>query len=101
MPASRFARRKRLQQRYMLIAIGGASGSIARYQIGALATKRFGMRFPVGTLAINISDCFLIGFSVHRLPAEATARPMPYRFSGKRHQEGRTTSQAFGRPFSV
>ncbi len=54
-------------QRYLLIAIGGALGAITRYQIGSWAAERFGMRFPVGTLVINISACVLIGFSVEFL----------------------------------
>ena len=62
-------------QRYLLIAIGGALGSIARYQVGALAAERFGMRFPVGTLVINISACFLIGFSVEFLNRHANFDP--------------------------
>jgi fluoride exporter len=62
-------------QRYLLIAIGGALGAIARYQVGALAAERFGMRFPVGTLVINITACFLIGFSVEFLNRHADINP--------------------------
>lgn len=54
-------------QRFLLIGVGGFFGAIARYQIGAIAAERFGIRFPVGTLVINISACFLIGFSVEFL----------------------------------
>lgn len=32
-----------------------------RYFIGAAAAHRFSPRFPVGTLSINLSACFLIG----------------------------------------
>lgn len=62
-------------QRYLLIAIGGALGAIARYQIGALAAERFGMRFPVGTLVINISACFVIGFTVEFLNRHTDINP--------------------------
>lgn len=62
-------------QRYLLIAISGALGSITRYQVGALAAERFGMRFPVGTLVINISACLLIGFSVDFLNRHANISP--------------------------
>ncbi|MEO6923992.1 MAG: fluoride efflux transporter CrcB [Bryocella sp.] len=62
-------------QRYLLIAIGGALGAITRYQVGALAAERFGMRFPVGTLLINISACFLIGFSVEFLNRHTNINP--------------------------
>lgn len=54
-------------QRYLLIAIGGALGSMLRYFIGAQAAQRFGVRFPVGTLFINITACFIIGFSIEFL----------------------------------
>ena len=62
-------------QRYLLIAIGGALGSIARYEVGALAAERFGMRFPMGTLVINISACLLIGFSVEILNRHVSIDP--------------------------
>jgi len=45
-------------QRYALIAIGGAIGAMLRYFIGITAAERFGPRFPVGTLVVNISACF-------------------------------------------
>jgi CrcB protein len=74
-------------QRYLLIAIGGALGSITRYQVGALAVERFGIRFPVGTLVINISGCLLIGFSVDFLNRHANINPawrylIPVGFTG-------------------
>lgn len=62
-------------QRYLLIAIGGALGAITRYQLGALAAERFGMRLPVGTLVINVSACFLIGFSVEFLNRHTDINP--------------------------
>ena len=54
-------------QRYLLIALGGALGAILRYAIGAAAAQRFGPRFPVGTLVINVSACFLIGLVLEYL----------------------------------
>jgi fluoride exporter len=62
-------------QRYLLIAIGGAVGSMLRYFIGAQAAQRFGPRFPMGTLCINISACFIIGFSVEFLNRHADINP--------------------------
>lgn len=49
-------------QKYLLIALGGALGSIARYWIGATLTNRLGTRFPYGTLVINVTACVIIGF---------------------------------------
>ena len=53
--------------RYLLIALGGALGAMARYAVGAWAAQRFGPRFPVGTLVINLTACFLIGLVIEYL----------------------------------
>jgi CrcB protein len=62
-------------QRYLFIAIGGALGAMARYSLDVLVTERFGIRFPMGTLVINISACFLIGFSVEFLNRHTNINP--------------------------
>ena len=62
-------------QRYLLIAIGGGLGSMLRYFLGATAAQRFGVRFPVGTLTVNILACFLIGLSVEYLNRHASLNP--------------------------
>jgi CrcB protein len=51
-------------QRYLLIAMGGALGSVARYWLGSSIARRVGTKIPYGTFAINMLACFLIGFSV-------------------------------------
>lgn len=43
------------------LAIGGASGTLARYLVGGFIYQLLGTRFPYGTLAVNLSGCFLIG----------------------------------------
>ena len=50
-------------QKYLLIALGGALGSIARYWIGSTIGSRMGTRFPYGTFVINLSACIIIGFT--------------------------------------
>lgn len=62
-------------QRYLLIAIGGGLGSMLRYFLGVTAAQRFGVRFPVGTLTVNILACFLIGLSVEYLNRHASLNP--------------------------
>ena len=47
---------------YLWIALGGALGSVARYGLSSLIAARFGELFPWGTLIVNISGCFVIGF---------------------------------------
>lgn len=51
-------------QKYVLIALGGALGAIARYWVGGAVASRMGTRFPWGTFIINISACVIIGFSM-------------------------------------
>jgi fluoride exporter len=51
-------------QKYLLIAIGGALGSITRYLVGFTVASRMGTRFPYGTFVINLSACLIIGFSL-------------------------------------
>jgi fluoride exporter len=47
--------------KYLLIACGGGAGSLARYLAGTAIMNRFGGRFPLGTLVVNVSGSFLIG----------------------------------------
>lgn len=47
--------------RYIMVMLGGASGSLVRYVFGAAIMTRWGTRFPLGTLVINVSGSFLIG----------------------------------------
>ena len=45
----------------LVVAAGGALGSVARYLVGIGAGKLFGTDFPWGTLIINVTGSFLIG----------------------------------------
>ena len=47
---------------YFWIAIGGALGSVSRYWLSGLVAARYGETFPWGTLAINVTGSFVIGF---------------------------------------
>jgi CrcB protein len=65
--------------KWLLIAIGGAVGSIARYGTGTLLlrlTER--TLFPWGTLAVNLLGCLLIGY-LNGLLDDRLIRP-EYRF---------------------
>ena len=46
---------------YLLVALGGAIGSVARFGIGELMLS-VSRTFPWGTIAINIVGSFVIGF---------------------------------------
>lgn len=45
----------------VLIAIGGAFGSVARYLVDGWVLDRVGSGFPFGTLAVNLSGAFVLG----------------------------------------
>ena len=62
-------------QKYLFIAIGGALGSIARYWVGSSIAGRLGIRFPYGTLIVNITACLIIGFSMTYLGRRAELSP--------------------------
>lgn len=47
--------------RYIMVLLGGATGSLIRYILGTAIMTRLGPRFPVGTFVINVSGSFLIG----------------------------------------
>ncbi|HTV60672.1 MAG TPA: fluoride efflux transporter CrcB [Verrucomicrobiae bacterium] len=48
--------------KYLLVAFGGALGSVLRFWAGGYVSTRMGTRFPYGTFVINITASFLIGF---------------------------------------
>ena len=62
-------------QKYLLIAAGGALGSIARYWVGSTIAGRMGTRFPFGTFVINMTACIIIGFSLTYLGKRAGLSP--------------------------
>ena len=62
-------------QKYLLIAVGGALGSIARYWVGSSIAGRMGIKFPYGTLIVNLTACVIIGFSMTYLSRRAELSP--------------------------
>ena len=48
--------------RYLIIGLGGFLGAIARYLVGGFVAERFGSIFPFGTLLINLTGSFVLGF---------------------------------------
>jgi CrcB protein len=47
---------------YLWVAIGSALGGMARFACSGLIATRIGEVFPWGTLVVNITGSFLIGF---------------------------------------
>jgi CrcB protein len=80
----------------LLIALGGAIGTLARYGTGSLLavpTERTG--FPFGTLAVNLAGCFFMGLLqgifLERLIAQQCRQALLIGFLG-----GYTTFSSFG-----
>ncbi|OGQ07392.1 MAG: hypothetical protein A3G32_05345 [Deltaproteobacteria bacterium RIFCSPLOWO2_12_FULL_40_28] len=48
--------------RFVILALMGAAGTIARYILGGWAHQIFGSQFPFGTFIVNASGCLAIGF---------------------------------------
>ena len=48
--------------KWLSLAVGGLAGTFARYWLAGAVYRRFGSGFPIGTLAVNLSGCLLIGF---------------------------------------
>lgn len=46
---------------YVLVAIGGAIGSVSRFWLNGLISNTVGQTFPWGTLTINVTGSFIIG----------------------------------------
>lgn len=62
-------------QKYLLIAVGGAFGSIARYWVGSTVAGRIGIKFPYGTLLINFTACLVLGFTLTYMGKRAGLSP--------------------------
>jgi CrcB protein len=62
-------------QKYLLIAVGGALGSIARFWVGSSVAGRLGIKVPYGTLIVNLSACVIIGFTLTYLGKRADLSP--------------------------
>jgi CrcB protein len=54
---------------FLLVAAGGAAGSVARYWMALAVLRLTGPGFPLGTVLINILGSFVIGwFSIFTAP---------------------------------
>jgi fluoride exporter len=59
----------------LLVAGGGAFGSLARYGIGEWTRTRFGESFPWGTLVVNVAGSLLLGLLLGLALSGKTSRP--------------------------
>lgn len=49
---------------YLLVALGGALGSMARYGTGVLVGRVWSSSFPLGTMLINIAGSLVMGLFI-------------------------------------
>jgi CrcB protein len=49
-------------ENYVWIAIGGALGTTGRYWLSGIVARLIGETFPWGTLIVNVTGSFVIGF---------------------------------------
>jgi CrcB protein len=60
----------------ILIAVGGAAGSVLRYLIGGAVQHLSPRGFPIGTLSVNVLGCLLIGILARHFLNVQTAASM-------------------------
>ena len=61
---------------YLYVALGGALGSVARYGLSGIIASRIGQTFPWGTIIVNLTGSFIIGFfNTLTLPEGRMAAP--------------------------
>jgi CrcB protein len=61
--------------RYAMIALGGALGALARYEVAALIQARIPAGFPWGTFVVNISGCLVMGIAATLLTDKLVVHP--------------------------
>ena len=52
----------RIMDKWICLIIGGVVGTLSRYGLTGVVSQRMGTGFPWGTMAVNITGCFVIGF---------------------------------------
>jgi CrcB protein len=58
-----------------MIALGGALGAIARYQLAAIIQARVPAGFPWGTFVVNITGCLVMGVATTLLTERIVLHP--------------------------
>ncbi len=62
---------------YLWVAIGGALGSVGRYWFSGIVSEHFRGVFPLGTLVVNVTGSFLIGFLAAMTETESRTLASP------------------------
>jgi fluoride exporter len=56
---------------YLMVALGGALGSVARFGISNLIAQRYTGAFPLGTAIVNVTGSFAIGYLASAMTTES------------------------------
>ena len=54
------------------VALGSAAGGAARFLVSGLVARRVGETFPWGTMTVNVTGAFALGFLAARLAGDAS-----------------------------
>ena len=81
--------------KYLMVAMGGAVGSVLRFWVGGSVADRLGTRFPFGTFAVNCTGSFLIGLVIALIAQRANVNPNWRYLIGVGFIGGYTTFSAF------
>lgn len=60
---------------YILIGIGGVIGSLLRYYVSILSIRLLGNAFPFGTLFVNLTGAFILGWLTKNLTNHRRIHP--------------------------
>ena len=61
---------------FLAISVGGILGANARYLVSVYVAERLGAAFPYGTLLINVTGSFVIGFFLTLVSERFTVDPL-------------------------
>lgn len=59
--------------RFLMVALGGAAGAMARYAVTLGVGMFWKKDFPLGTFLVNITGCFVLGFFLTLAAETATS----------------------------
>jgi CrcB protein len=85
----------------LLVAAGGAIGSVMRHLVGMASLRLLGPAYPWGTLAVNLAGGFAMGFFIEFLARRLGASAEWRLFVATGIMGGFTTFSAFSLDFAV
>ncbi|HOF00970.1 MAG TPA: fluoride efflux transporter CrcB [Spirochaetota bacterium] len=81
--------------KYLYIFLGGGIGAVSRFVLSSFIYNLSGKLFPIGTLTVNLTGCFVIGF-LYNIFARFTFNPDIRLFVFVGLLGGFTTFSSFG-----